>query len=54
MLLWHYLLLLLPVLLVIGNFIEFAWGMALLAVALTGMYLFWYRKLPKENVYDEA
>lgn len=50
---WHYLILLLPVLLVIGNFKEFAGGGVLLVVALTGMYLFWYKKLPKANFYDD-
>lgn len=53
-LVWHYLILLLPVLLVIGNFIEFAVGAVLLAIAMTGMYLFWYKKLPKKNMYEDA
>lgn len=51
---WHYLMLLLPVLLVIGNFKEFAGGCVLLLVALGGMYQFWYKKLPRTNFYDEA
>lgn len=50
---WHYLILLLPVLLVIGNFKEFAGGCVLLAIALAGMYQFWYKKLPKANFYDD-
>jgi hypothetical protein len=53
-LVWHYLILLLPVLLVIGNFIEFAAGAVLLAIAMTGMYLFWYKKLPKKNMYEDV
>ncbi len=53
-LIWFYLLLLLPVLLVIGNFKEFAGGLVLFGIALVGMYFFWYKKLPKENFYDEA
>jgi len=52
-LIWHYLLLLLPVLLVIGNFKEFTGGAVLFIIALTGMYFFWYKKLPKENFYDD-
>ena len=50
---WHYLILLLPVLLVIGNFKEFAGGCVLLAAAMAGMYQFWYKKLPKTNFYNE-
>ncbi len=53
-LIWHYLLLLLPVILVIGNFKEFTGGAVLFVIALTGMYFFWYKKLPKENFYDDA
>jgi Na+/proline symporter len=53
-LLWHYLLLLLPVLLVIGNFKEFTGGAALFFIALIGIYFFWYKKLPKENYYDDV
>ena len=51
---WHYLLLQLPVLLVIGNFKEFTGGAVFFAVALAGMYFFWYKKLPKDNLYDDA
>ncbi|MBW1895348.1 MAG: hypothetical protein JRI91_16895 [Deltaproteobacteria bacterium] len=51
---WHYMLLLLPVLLVIGNFKEAAGGAVLLVIAMAGMYLFWYKKLPKANMYDDA
>jgi len=50
---WHYLLLLLPVLLVIGNFKELAGGAVLFVIALIGMYFFWYKKLPKENFYED-
>ena len=50
---WHYLILLLPVLLVIGNFKEFAGGCVILAVAMAGMWQFWYKKLPKANFYDD-
>ena len=50
---WHYMMLLLPVLLVIGNKKEFIWGAVLLAIAMAGMWKFWYKKLPKENVYDD-
>ena len=50
---WHYLILLLPVLLVIGNFKEFAGGCVILAVAMAGMWQFWYKKLPKTNFYDD-
>ena len=51
---WHYTLLLLPVLLVIGNFRQFTGTAVLLTVAMTGMYLFWYKKLPKANMYEDA
>jgi Na+/proline symporter len=53
-LLWHYLVLLLPVLLVIGNFKEFAGGCVLLAAVMAGMYQFWYKKLPQANFYEDA
>ncbi len=49
---WHYLILLLPVLLVIGNFKELAAGCVLLVVAMAAMYQFWYKKLPKTNLYE--
>ncbi len=49
---WQYLLLLLPVLLVAGNFKEFKVIAVLFAFALLGVYIFWYRKLPKDNMYD--
>lgn len=51
---WHYMLLLLPVLLVIGNFKESAGVAVLLVIAMGGMYLFWYKKLPKANMYEDA
>jgi hypothetical protein len=51
---WHYMLLLLPVLLVIGNFKEFTGGAVLFVIAMIGMYQFWYKKLPKANMYDDA
>lgn len=51
---WHYLILLVPVLLVIGNFKEFIVAGLLLIIALAGMYLFWYKQLPKANFYDES
>ena len=50
---WHYMMLLLPVLLVIGNKREFIGGAVILAVAMAGMWQFWYKKLPKENFYDD-
>ncbi|MBI9017809.1 MAG: sodium:solute symporter [Phycisphaerae bacterium] len=49
---WQYLLLLLPVLLVMGNFKEAKVVTIFFVVALIGVYLFWYRNLPKENMYD--
>jgi len=52
-LVWHYMLLLLPVLLVIGNFKEFAGGIVLFVIAIVGMWKFWYKKLPKANFYDD-
>ncbi|AQT69804.1 sodium/panthothenate symporter [Anaerohalosphaera lusitana] len=51
---WHYLILLVPVLLVIGNFKEFVGAGIILAFALGGMYLFWYRQLPRENFYEDT
>ena len=51
---WHYLLLLLPVIWVIGNFEELAYGGVLIVIAMIGMYFFWYKKLPKANMYDDA
>lgn len=53
-LMWHYLILLVPVLFVIGNFDELGLMLGLLAVALGGMYFFWYRHLPKTNFYDNG
>lgn len=51
---WQYLLLLMPVLLVTGNFKELKVVAILFAFALLGVYLFWYRNLPKENMYEDA
>ncbi len=49
---WHYLILLLPVLLVLGNWHEFIGAFILFAIAMAGMYQFWYKKLPKKNLYE--
>ena len=51
---WQYLLLLMPVLLVTGNFKAFKVVAVLFVIALLGVYIFWYRNLPKENMYDDA
>ena len=51
---WQYLLLLLPVLLVTGNFKALKVVAVLFVIALLGVYIFWYRNLPKENMYDDA
>lgn len=50
---WQYLLLLMPVLLVSGNFKEFKVVVVLFLFALLGVYVFWYRNLPKENMYHD-
>lgn len=51
---WHFLLLLLPVLLVIGNFkTEFFWMLGVWTLCSVALYFFWFRQLPKENMYQE-
>jgi SSS family solute:Na+ symporter len=52
-LLWHYLILLIPVLFVIGNFKELVLMVILFIIALAGMYMFWYKQLPKANFYNK-
>jgi len=49
---WHYLLLLLPVLLIIRNIREFTIAAVLFLIASGGMYMFWYKKLPQTNMYE--
>lgn len=51
---WQYLLLLMPVLLVAGNFKQFKVVAVLFLISLAGIYIFWYRNLPKENMYDDV
>jgi hypothetical protein len=45
---WQVSMLMLPLLLLVRQFRAAAGAAAILAASLTGLYFFWYRKLPEE------
>ncbi len=51
---WHFMLMLLPIQLVLGNLgAEFAWSISIFIVCSVALYFFWFRNLPKENKYED-
>ncbi len=51
---WHISWLIWPMMLLIHNYKGFAGVAAVCLTGLAGMYVFWYRNLPKENFYEET
>jgi len=52
-LLWQTCLFLAPMLFLIHNWTGFGWALGLCFLGWTGVHFFWYRKLPKANLYGE-
>jgi hypothetical protein len=50
-LLWHISLFLLPMQVIVRDYYSFAWTLVPFLVGASGMYLFWYRNLPQENLH---
>jgi SSS family solute:Na+ symporter len=50
---WQITLFLVPMQFIIGNMKDFWFTLSIAGLCLAGVYLFWYRNLPKENYYAE-